>query len=190
MQMRTVLLTGLVSAGLSALVLGVSLDARLPGDNSGYKPEQPIAYSHQVHAGENKIDCQFCHVGAEKGRHAAIPPATTCLKCHDQIKFKPGTKEPSPEIAKIHVAVKEGRPIQWTRIHRLPAYVFFNHSRHVNSGVDCQSCHGQVQAMDTVEQAKAHTMGECLSCHREQNAKSIAAGKKPTAPTDCSACHY
>lgn len=190
MQMRTVLLTGFVSAALSLLVLMVSLDARLPGDNSGYKPAQPINYSHRVHAGENKIDCQFCHTGAEKGRHAAIPPATTCLKCHEQIKNTPNTKEPSPEIAKIHKAVAEGRPIEWTRIHRLPSFVFFNHSRHVNSGVACQSCHGEIQSMDTVEQAKAHFMGECLTCHREQNQKRLAEGKRPAAPTDCSACHY
>jgi hypothetical protein len=190
MQMRTVLLTGAVSIALSVLVLATTVDARLLGDNSGYKPAQPIAYSHQVHAGENKIDCQFCHIGAEKGRHAAIPPATTCLKCHEQIRNKPNTKEPSPEIAKIAAAVKEGRPIEWTRIHRLPAFVFFNHSRHVNSGVACQSCHGEIQTMDTVEQAKAHTMGECLACHREQNDKAAAAGKRPAAPTDCSACHY
>jgi hypothetical protein len=190
MQMRTVLLTGFVSAALSLLVLVVTVNGRLLGDNSGYKPVQPIDYSHRVHAGDNKMDCQFCHIGAEKGRHAAIPPVSTCLKCHDQIKNKPNTKEPSAEIAKIHQAVKDGKPIEWVRIHRLPGFVFFNHSRHVNSGVACQSCHGEVQAMDTVEQAKAHTMGECLACHREQNQKALASGKRPAAPTDCSACHY
>ena len=190
MQLRTALLTSCVAIGLSALVLGMSLDTRLPGDNSGYKPEQPIAFSHQVHAGENRMDCQFCHQAAEKGRHAAIPPLTTCMKCHEQIKNKPGTKEPSPEIAKIQKALSEGRTVAWERIHRLPAYVYFNHSRHVNSAVACQSCHGEIQTMARVEQAKAQTMGECLACHRQTNLTLAAAGKPKAAPTDCGACHH
>jgi hypothetical protein len=190
MQMRTLLLTSFVATVFSALVVVATVDTRLLGDNSGYKPVQPIAYSHRLHAGELKIDCQFCHTGAEKGRHAAIPPVSTCMKCHDQVKNKPGSKEPSPEIAKLHQAIAEGKNIEWTRIHRMPAFVFFNHSRHINSQVACQSCHGEIQTMETVEQTKAMTMGECLACHRETNQKSLAAGKKATAPTDCSACHY
>lgn len=184
MQMRTAIITGLVTTAFAALVLGLTVDARLPGDNQGYKPEQPIAYSHRVHAGDNKIDCQFCHNGAEKGRHAAIPPATTCMKCHELVK------KDSPEIAKIRKAIADGTTIQWARVHRTQAFVFFNHSRHVNSGVACQDCHGPIQSMDTVEQANQLTMGECLRCHRDSNAKAIQAGKRPPAPTDCSACHY
>lgn len=190
MQMRTLLLTSLVATAFSAVVVGLTVDTRLLGDNSGYKPDQPVAYSHRLHAGELRIDCQFCHQGAEKGRHAAIPPVSVCMKCHEQVKNKPGTKEPSLEIAKLATAAAEGKTIEWNRIHRLPAYVFFNHSRHVNSQVACQSCHGEVQTMETVEQAKTLSMGECLACHRETNAKNLAAGKKAAAPTDCSACHY
>ena len=190
MQMRTLLLTSLVATVFSALVVGLTVNTRLLGDNSGYKPVQPIAYSHRLHAGELRIDCQFCHIGAERGRHATIPALSTCLKCHDQVKNKPGTKEPSPEIAKLRDAVQEGRNVTWTRVHRLPGYVFFNHSRHINSQVACQSCHGEIQTMETVEQARALTMGECLTCHRDTNQQSLAAGKKAGAPTDCSACHY
>ena len=184
MQMRTLILTGFVATAFSLLVLGLTVETRLPGDNQGYKPEQPIAYSHRIHAGENKIDCQFCHTAAEKGRHAAIPPASTCLKCHDQVK------KDSPEIGKLRLAIQEGRPIEWVRIHRTPAFVFFNHSRHVNSNIACQTCHGEIQAMDTVEQANSLTMGECLQCHRDSNLKAVQAGQRAAAPTDCSACHY
>jgi hypothetical protein len=121
------------------MILAVSVDTKLLGDNSGYKPVQPIAYSHALHAGELKLDCLFCHTGAEQSRHAGIPPASTCMKCHETILNKAGTKpgvsDPSPEIAKLARAVKEGRPIEWVRIHRLPSHVDFPHSRHVNGGV-------------------------------------------------------
>ncbi|HJW10028.1 MAG TPA: cytochrome c3 family protein [Holophagaceae bacterium] len=190
MQMRTLLLTATVATVFAALVLSLNLDARLPGDNSGYKPAQPIAFSHRLHAGENRIDCQFCHTAAERSRHAAVPPLSACLKCHDQIRNKPGSKEPSPEIAKIHEAMQNGRNVEWVRVHRLPGYVFFNHSRHINSGVACQSCHGEVQTMDTVEQAMSLNMGQCLGCHRTTNQQALAAGKPAAAPTNCAACHY
>lgn len=190
MQLRTVLLAAVVGTGLSFLVAGLTVDPRLPGDNSGYQPAQPIAYSHRVHAGENKMDCQFCHTAAEKGRHAGIPPLSTCLKCHEKIVNRPNSKEPSPEIAKLAKAFKEGQPVAWNRIHRMPSFVFFDHSRHVNAGVTCQTCHGEVQTMDAVVQARSFTMGDCLNCHREQNQKLVAAGKHPAAPTNCSACHH
>ena len=176
------------------MILAVSVDTKLLGDNSGYKPVQPIAYSHALHAGELKLDCLFCHTGAEKSKHAGIPPASTCMKCHETILNKAGTKpgvsDPSLEIAKLTKAMKEGRPIEWVRIHRLPSYVDFPHSRHVNAGVACQSCHGEIQGMERVEQALSLTMGECLACHRAENQKLQMNGKLPAAPTDCGACHH
>ncbi|MBK7292219.1 MAG: cytochrome c3 family protein [Geothrix sp.] len=194
MRVRTVALGGAVAFGASLMILAVSVDTKLLGDNSGYKPVQPIAYSHALHAGELKLDCLFCHTGAEQSRHAGIPPASTCMKCHETILNKAGTKpgvsDPSPEIAKLARAVKEGRPIEWVRIHRLPSHVDFPHSRHVNGGVACQNCHGEIQGMERVEQALALTMGECLTCHRTENQKLQLNGKAPMAPTDCSACHH
>lgn len=194
MRVRTVALGGAVAFGASLMILGVSVDTKLLGDNSGYKPVQPIAYSHALHAGELKLDCLFCHTGAEQSRHAGIPPTSTCMKCHETILNKAGTKpgvmDPSPEIAKLRQAVKEGRQIEWVRIHRLPSHVEFPHSRHVNAGVACQSCHGEIQGMERVEQALALTMGECLACHRAENQKSQLNGKRPAAPSDCSACHH
>lgn len=116
------------------------------------------------------------------------------MKCHEAIQNKPGTRlgthDPSPEILKLTQAWKEGRPVEWVRIHRLPAHVQFQHSRHVNAGIACQTCHGEVQGMERVEQARSLTMGECLACHRDENRKSMLNGKIASAPTDCSACHH
>ena len=112
------------------------------------------------------------------------------MKCHEKIVNLPGSKEPSPEIAKLTKAFKEGQPVQWRRVDRLPAFVFFDHSRHVNSDVACQTCHGEVRTMDAVVQVRSFTMGDCLKCHREQNQKLMAVGKAPAAPTDCSSCHH
>ncbi len=194
MRVRTVALAGVVAFGASLMILAVSVDTKLLGDNSGYKPVQPIAYSHALHAGELKLDCLFCHTGAEKSKHAGIPPASTCMKCHETILNKAGTKpgvsDPSPEIAKLTQAMKDGRPIEWVRIHRLPSYVDFPHSRHVNAGVACQTCHGEIQGMERVEQFGALTMGDCLACHRAENQKLQLNGKPPAAPTDCGVCHH
>jgi hypothetical protein len=190
MQLRTMLIGSLVGTALAGFVALSSVDTRLPGLNSGYQPSQPIAYSHRVHAGENRMDCLFCHTAAEKGRHAGIPPLSTCMKCHEKIVNKPGGKELSPEIAKLTKAFQEGRPVEWQRVHRLPAYVYFDHSRHVNGGVACQNCHGDVQTMEAVSQAKELTMGECLTCHRDSNKKFVQSGKPAAAPTDCSSCHH
>lgn len=184
MQLRTLLIASAVTTGLSVLVVGMAVDTRVPGDHSGYQPAQPIAYSHRVHAGENHMDCQFCHFGAEKGRHAGIPPLSVCMKCHEKVK------KDAPEVVKIRTALETGTPVAWNRVHRLPAFVYFDHSRHVNGGVACQDCHGEIQTMDTVAQAHSLLMGECLACHRDKNRQAQAAGKVPPAPTDCNACHH
>ena len=190
MQVRTAIITAILGCALSAFVVGTTRDFHLFGDNTGYQPSQPIAFSHRLHAGENRIDCLFCHNAAETSRHGGIPPVSTCMKCHEKIVNKPGSKEPSPEIAKIREAFRTGQPVAWTRIHRNPSFVYFNHSRHVNAGVACQTCHGEVQTMDGVSQARSFSMGDCLNCHRDQNLKLAAEGKRPAAPTDCSACHH
>lgn len=194
MNRRTVAIAGAVAFGAALMISALSLDTRLLGDQAGYKPAQPIPYSHALHAGELKIDCLFCHTAAEFSRHAGIPPLSTCMKCHETVLNKAGTpvgkSDPSPEIQKLRTAYFSGKGIDWVRIHRLPAYVVFPHSRHVRAGVACQSCHGDVQGMERVEQARPLTMGECLDCHRTENEKQLLAGNAAMAPTDCVECHH
>ncbi len=126
----------------------------------GYQPVQPIAFSHRLHAGEMGIDCRYCHFAVERSQHAGVPPTDVCMNCHRMIKTT------SPEIKKITKAYETGMPIRWVRVHKLPDYVYFNHSDHVNKGVSCVSCHGRVDQMDQVRIVAPLSMGWCLSCHR------------------------
>mgnify|MGYP001199084546 FL=1 len=147
------------------------------GVAQNYQPEQPIAFSHKVHSGDNGIDCNYCHHTARDSKHAGIPSLNVCMNCHTYIKE--GTITGTEEIAKIYKAVgfdpstdtyslpPEG-PVEWVRIHNLPDLAYFNHSQHVNvAGVECQTCHGEIQEMDEVYQSSKLTMGWCINCHRE-----------------------
>ena len=107
----------------------------------GYQPSQPIAYSHKLHAGELKIDCRYCHSDVEKSRQANIPSANVCMNCHSLVKTD------SPEIQKLKDYYTKGIAIEWKRIHRVPDFAYFNHSVHVNKGIDCSNCHGNVADM-------------------------------------------
>ncbi len=154
------------------------------GVHQGYQPEQPIKYSHQLHAGTLKIDCQYCHFNAYKSKNAAIPSLNVCMNCHSYVtasdKYNGQT---SPEIAKIYNALdydpqtkKYGanpKPIQWVRIHNLPDFAYFNHSQHVTvAGIKCQECHGPIQTMPEVYQYSPLTMKWCINCHREKEVNS------------------
>lgn len=173
------------------------------GIQKGYAPKQPIAYSHKLHAGQYKIDCNYCHTGAQKGKNATIPAANICMNCHGVIK-----KE-SPEIQKIYTAIEQNRPIEWVRVHNLPDLAYFNHAQHVNVGnVACQTCHGEIEKMEVVEARTSLTMGWCIDCHRrtEVNTKDNAyydklvalhnkESKEPLKVAnigglECSKCHY
>lgn len=173
------------------------------GVQKGYAPKQPIAYSHKLHAGQYKIDCNYCHTGAQKGKSATIPAANICMNCHGVIK-----KE-SPEIQKIYAAIENNQPIEWIRVHNLPDLAYFNHAQHVNVGnVQCQTCHGEIEKMEVVEQRSSLTMGWCIDCHRrtEVNTKDNAyydklvaihqkESKEPLKVAnigglECSKCHY
>lgn len=156
------------------------------GRQQNYMPEQPIFYSHKVHAGINQINCLYCHSSAEKGKHAMIPSENVCMNCHKAISEYTGpdlyTAEGkkvngTAEIQKLfdHVGwdpkagryTKPGTPIEWTKIHNLPDHVYFNHSQHVVAGkVQCQTCHGDIQQMDEVKQFADLSMGWCVNCHR------------------------
>jgi len=154
--------------------------------NQGYQPTQPIAYSHAVHAGVLKIPCQYCHIGAERGKHAGIPPASTCMNCHTQVL------KDHDEVKKVKAAMDSDKPIEWVRVHRVPDHVYFNHSAHLAGGVKCQDCHGPVQAMGRVEQWAPLTMGWCLSCHRTGGKGHETDGlqRVDSHLTDCVTCHH
>ena len=158
-----------------ALVKG--FDALLGiGVFQGYQPTQPIKFSHKIHAGENAINCVYCHHSAEKGKASGIPSVNVCMNCHKGISE--GKRYGTEEIAKIYEAAgwntetsqydKEQKPIKWVRIHNLPDFAYFNHSQHVVvGGQECQTCHGPIEEMDEVYQYSELTMGWCINCHRE-----------------------
>ncbi len=137
--------------------------ARAVGVHQGYAPTQPIAFSHKLHAGTNKIQCQTCHTSVEKSKNANIPSTNICMNCHSYVK-----KE-SPEIQKLYKAMETGQPVEWIRVHNLPDFVYFNHSQHVKvAGLECQECHGPIEEMEVVNQHSSLTMGWCIDCHRKK----------------------
>lgn len=203
-QVLTVIL--LMGVVFSIIALGARLSAfHLPGNHEGYAPEQPIAYSHRLHAGELGIDCLYCHAGAEKSRHAGIPAANICMNCHQfvtatfgAIKEDPTTV--APELAKLYGSLDldaerlpkpdgNGKPIEWVKVHNLPDFVYFDHRAHVGAGVACQSCHGPIETMERVHQEEDLTMGWCVNCHRKVNETGVG-GKRVNASLDCVTCHY
>jgi len=160
------------------------------GVDQGYSPLQPIAFSHKIHSGDNKIDCQYCHSSAKHSKHSGIPSVNVCMNCHKNIaEVAEGTvvewdgetygkAELDKEIAKIYTAAGwdvenlkytgDTKPIKWIRIHNLPDFAYFNHSQHVTVGkIECQKCHGSVEEMDEMYQFSPLTMGWCINCHRE-----------------------
>jgi cytochrome c2 len=149
------------------------------GVYTGYKPEQPIAFSHKIHAGQNGINCVYCHTSAEKGKTAGIPSLNVCMNCHTYVSEGPSGTE---EIAKIYAALDYNpdtkeygdnpTPVQWVRVHNLPDLSYFNHSQHVVVGkIECQECHGEVEEMGVAEQHSPLTMGWCIECHRTTSVK-------------------
>jgi len=153
-------------------------------DNVGYEPNQPIPFSHKLHAGEMQIDCQYCHIGVEKGRHAVIPSVSTCMNCHSV------ARKDKPAIVQLTKYFNTNTPLPWKRIHKVPDYAYFNHSVHINKGISCQSCHGNVENMDKVSQVQKFTMGACLDCHRNAHQKlPELKGKINRGPDYCGACH-
>ena len=157
------------------------------GRSKDYQPEQPIYYSHKVHAGVNQINCLYCHGGAQEGKHANIPSVNVCMNCHMAINEYKG--EPlytadgkevngTNEIKKLYEYAgftpgqpwdpSKAKPIEWIKIHNLPDHVYFNHAQHVKAGqVACQTCHGEIQNMGEVKQFSDLSMGWCINCHRE-----------------------
>jgi formate-dependent nitrite reductase cytochrome c552 subunit len=131
----------------------------------GYAPEQPVPFSHQLHAGQLGMDCRYCHQAVTESPHSTIPTAETCMNCHSVIKTT------SPLLAPVRLSYETGAPVPWKRIHKVPDFAYFNHSVHVNRGVSCVSCHGKVNEMKVVFQHEPQSMSWCLDCHRNPTDK-------------------
>jgi mono/diheme cytochrome c family protein len=180
------------------------------GRQPGYSPDQPILFSHKVHAGDNRIDCKYCHTGVMVSKHAGIPSVNVCMNCH--MAVRQGRNTGTAEIEKIYKAIETGKPIQWIKVHNLPDHTYFNHAQHVNAGkVACESCHGDVKSMDRIKQVQMLSMGWCIDCHRktavqftenhfydrfERLHQELASGKRSQVTvediggTECARCHY
>ena len=203
--------------GFVALAGAVALLSAYSGASSSqnFAPVQPIAFPHPMHARTLGMNCIYCHYAANKSPDPGLPAVGTCLGCHNQFEVGPNRPKidsiparQSTEIKKLldNYADATGKPkkaLEWVRIHKLPEYVHFPHMRHVNAGVACQSCHGQIQGMPVVSQFASLNMGWCVNCHVNGYKPSdavIATGGTPTAQDlaappkkaryDCSACHY
>lgn len=211
---------GLVVFIFTALILKTLIDGAFSiGVQQGYMPTQPIAFSHELHAGQYEIDCNYCHTGVRKSKSANIPSANICMNCHSGIKNVGKESGVSSEIAKIYSAIdfdpstgeygENTKPIEWVRIHNLPDLAYFNHSQHVKvGGLECQTCHGPIEEMDVVYQYSTLTMGWCINCHRETEVNTKdndyytnlvelhdEQSKEPLKVEDiggleCSKCHY
>ncbi|BBM89949.1 hypothetical protein COTS27_01667 [Spirochaetota bacterium] len=173
--------------------------------NVGYQPEQPIPYNHQLHVGQLGLDCRYCHYTVEQAAHAAIPPTEVCMNCHTLVKTN------SENIKKVAASYENEEPIDWVKVHNLPDYAYFNHSRHVAAGVGCVECHGRIDQMEIVYQAEPLSMGWCLECHRNPAGSirpvefvtdmewstedpvalghSLIAANNIKARQDCNTCH-
>ncbi len=134
--------------------------------------DQPVPFSHKHHVGDLGIDCRYCHAGVETGAFAGLPPSSTCMSCHSQIWTN------AAMLAPVRESYAHRIPLRWNRVHRLAAYVYFDHSIHVAKGVPCAACHGAVHEMALMRQARPLTMGWCLDCHRNPGPNLVAYDKE------------
>ena len=201
----------LILTGSLAVVSKILVtDAIALGRSQNYSPFQPVKFSHAIHAGQNQIDCIYCHSYAPYSKVAGIPPVNVCMNCH--LMVRNGTRSGAFEIAKIIEAYDNKVPIRWIKVHNLPDFVFFSHAQHVGAGgVECSECHGEVEKMDVIRQVSDLSMGWCVNCHRtkkidfhgneyftqyrnltmklkSENADSLTIGM--LGGTECMKCHY
>jgi cytochrome c7-like protein len=176
--MKRILALALVipALGGGTVALNQSFPVSL-GNRTG--PQQPIAFSHQIHADTLGMNCLYCHYSAEKSPIANIPPVSTCMGCHKLARAD------RPEIIKLTGYFERGEQVPWVEVYKLPSHVKFNHKRHVLKGIQCAECHGPVEKMQQVYQYSSLKMGWCVSCHRQH----LDDAKNP-ATMDCVACHH
>jgi cytochrome c2 len=179
------------------------------GRQPGYEPDQPIKFSHRVHAGDNKIDCKYCHTSVMTSKHAGIPSVNVCMNCHNVVRS--GRNTGTAEIEKIYKSIESGKPIEWIRVHNLPDHTYFNHAQHINAGkLACEMCHGDVKTFDRIKQVQPLSMGWCINCHRQTEVQftngyydryerlheELRTGARTRVTvedvggTECSKCHY
>jgi len=174
--------------------------------DAGYRPVQPVPYSHKLHVGDLGLDCRYCHASVEVSPVANVPPTSACMNCHRLVK------RDSPLLEPIRDSASSGRPMRWVRVHKLPDYAYFNHRAHIAAGIGCVSCHGRIDEMDVVMQMQPLSMSWCLDCHRNpgpnrrpvsevtnmkwappKDASALAAKlqqERPVhPPIECSGCH-
>jgi mono/diheme cytochrome c family protein len=186
------------------------VEAQNLGRQPGYEPDQPVLFSHKIHAGINQTDCQYCHTTVTESKHAGIPTVQVCMNCHNVVRE--GRHSGTEEIAKIYKAVEEGKPIEWIRVHNLPDHAYFSHAQHVGAGkLDCTECHGDVANMHRVRQVQTLSMGWCIECHRTKEVQfkenkfyqeytklqeELKSGQRTRVTvddiggTECAQCHY
>ncbi len=207
---RSALGVKLVLLGLFALVAAgwTALYQALPGPSGPESARQPIPFSHKHHAGDDGIDCRYCHWSVEKSSFAGIPATQVCMSCHSQLYTD------APVLAPLRESARTGQPVRWRQIHKLPGFVYFDHSIHVAKGVGCIECHGRVDTMPRIRRVASLEMQWCLECHRDPGphlrdpAKVFEMTPTPRLPrgqqavlmeqlhiasqrrlTDCSTCH-
>lgn len=151
---------------IAGIVIAFTYYATPKAQNVGYMPDQPIPFDHQLHVKQLGLDCRFCHSFVEESGHANVPTADRCWTCHQHVKTESEKLVPLRRAIDTTFEGYTGEPIKWVRIHKSPDYVFFNHSAHLSRGISCVSCHGNVDEMRVVYQAKDLSMGWCLDCHR------------------------
>ncbi len=175
---------GAVAGGLGTtlLVAGIWYYGSPKFTDVGYRPIQPIPYSHRLHVGELGLDCRYCHASVEVSSVANVPPTATCMNCHRTVKRE------SPLLEPIRDSASTGRPMRWVRVHKLPDFAYFTHAMHVAAGIGCVTCHGRIDEMERVTQAQPLSMGWCLECHRNpapyRRPPSEVTNMKWTAPKD------
>ena len=172
----------------------------------GYRPQQPIEFSHKLHAGELQISCYYCHYTVERSAVASVPSTQLCMNCHQLVGRDRPTLEP------LRQSASTGQPISWVRVHKVPEFAYFPHAPHITAGVGCSSCHGNVKAMDEIQQVEPLSMAWCLDCHRDPKPhlrapeelldtawqapedQAVRAAKwmnerQLAPPVDCTGCH-
>lgn len=173
----------------------------------GYEPEQPVPYSHRLHAGQLGIDCRYCHANVERSFEAMVPSTQTCMGCHTLVRPE------SARLAPVRDSWASGDPVPWVRVHNVPDHVFFDHSVHTSAGLGCVTCHGRVDRMEVVSIAEPLSMGWCLDCHRDpeqylrpvdritdmtwtpdeateaERTEMAALLARATPPENCTGCH-
>ena len=160
----------LVPAGAVGLALVAARSPYVTGE--GRFVEQQVPFSHKHHSGDLRIDCRMCHYGVERGARAVVPPTKVCMTCHSQLWTN------AEMLAPVRASMANGRPLAWSRVNRLPDYVYFDHHAHVNNGVPCAACHGAMDDMALTRQAAPMTMHWCLDCHRAPEGRLVPAARE------------